>query len=94
MVVAARFASSLAFGGLWLALGRAPALLLVALSLAAVLPVAAWLLRPAAASPDSPDGAPGAADGTSPDATASSVAPPDGAGPDGPAVPAQGKSGA
>jgi MFS family permease len=45
--VLARFASSVAFGGLWVAMGPHNGLLLIAGLLAAVLPVAAWLLRPA-----------------------------------------------
>jgi hypothetical protein len=54
-VVLARFGSSLAFGSLWAALGRAPALLIVAAGLAAAIPLAAWLLRDA----DRPDPAGG-----------------------------------
>jgi MFS family permease len=46
-VVVARFASSLGFAGLWLALGPAHALLLVAALLTVAIPVAVWLLRPA-----------------------------------------------
>jgi MFS family permease len=45
VVVLARFASSLAFGGLWVGTGRAPALLLFAGALALAIPAAAWLLR-------------------------------------------------
>jgi MFS family permease len=46
VVALARFASSLAFGSLWVTLGRAPALLVVGGLLAAAIPVAAVLLRP------------------------------------------------
>jgi len=45
--VLARFGSSVAFGGLWVALGPRTGLLLVAGLLAAALPLAAWLLWPA-----------------------------------------------
>lgn len=45
VVVLARFASSLAFGGLWVAVGRQPALLGFAGTLAVAIPAAAWLLR-------------------------------------------------
>jgi MFS family permease len=45
VVVAARFASSLMFGALWTFLGRAPALGVVAVSLAVALPAAVWLSR-------------------------------------------------
>jgi MFS family permease len=45
VVVLARFASSLAFGSLWLLLGSAHALYLVAGLLAAALALALWLLR-------------------------------------------------
>ena len=45
VVAVARFASSLAFGGIWLALGRAHALLLVAGLLAGAMLFAAWVLR-------------------------------------------------
>jgi MFS family permease len=47
VVALARFASSLAFGGLWITLGRGPALLGVAAALATAVPVAYWLLRSA-----------------------------------------------
>jgi len=47
VVAVARFGSSVAFGSLWVAVGRGPALLLLAALLAAALPVAAWLLGPA-----------------------------------------------
>jgi MFS family permease len=47
VVALARFASSLAFGSLWIALGRGPALLGVAAALATAVPVAYWLLRSA-----------------------------------------------
>ncbi|MEN3305811.1 MAG: hypothetical protein V7603_2013 [Micromonosporaceae bacterium] len=47
VVVLARFASSVAFGSLWVTLGPAHGLLLVAGLLTAAVPVAAWLLRPA-----------------------------------------------
>jgi MFS family permease len=46
VVALARFASSLAFGSLWITVGRAHALLVVAAVLAAAVPVAWWLLRP------------------------------------------------
>ena len=46
VVTVARFASSLAFGGLWVVTGRSQALLLVAALLAAAIPVAGWLTRP------------------------------------------------
>jgi MFS family permease len=45
--VLARFGSSLAFGGLWVAMGPRNGLLLVGGLLFAALPVAAWLLWPA-----------------------------------------------
>jgi len=45
VVVLARFASSLAFGGLWVVTGRSQALLLVAALLAGAVPVAGWLTR-------------------------------------------------
>jgi MFS family permease len=45
VVALARFTSSVAFGSLWLAVGRGHALLVVAAVLAGALPVAAWLLR-------------------------------------------------
>lgn len=45
--VFARFASSVAFGGLWVAMGPRNGLFLVAGLLAAALPVAAWLVWPA-----------------------------------------------
>ena len=45
VVVLARFASSLAFGGLWVGIGRQPALLLFTGALALAIPTAAWLLR-------------------------------------------------
>jgi MFS family permease len=45
VVVLARFASSLAFGSLWVTLGPSRGLLLVAGLLTAAVPVAAWLLR-------------------------------------------------
>jgi MFS family permease len=47
VVALARFASSVAFGSLWVALGPRHGLLLVAGLLTAAVPVAAWLLRPA-----------------------------------------------
>lgn len=47
VVALARFTSSVGFGSLWLLLGPQRALLLVAALLAAVLPVAFWLLRAA-----------------------------------------------
>jgi hypothetical protein len=47
VVAVARFASSVAFGALWAAIGRSPALILVSVLLAAAIPVAGWLLRPA-----------------------------------------------
>jgi MFS family permease len=46
-VAIARFASSVAFGGLWVVVGPRHGLLLMAALLAAALPVAAWLLRDA-----------------------------------------------
>ncbi len=46
VVAVARFASSIAFGALWVVAGRGPALLVMAALLAAGIPVAAWLLRP------------------------------------------------
>jgi MFS family permease len=49
VVALARFVSSLAFGTLWVALGRTPALLVVAGLLTAAVPAAAVLLRPVAA---------------------------------------------
>ncbi len=71
VVAVARFGSSVAFGALWLAIGRSPALILEAALLAAAVPVAAWLLRPTgdpthaadAGSPSVPAPAPGAAVG-------------------------------
>lgn len=45
VVVLARFASSVAFGGLWTWIGPERALLLAAAALVVTLPVAAWLLR-------------------------------------------------
>lgn len=45
VVAAARFASSLAFGSLWLWLGRGPAVYAVAAALVVAVPVAWWLLR-------------------------------------------------
>lgn len=45
--VLARFASSVAFGTLWVTIGPAHALLLVAALLAVAVPTALWLLRPA-----------------------------------------------
>ncbi|WP_433083964.1 MFS transporter [Dactylosporangium sp. CA-052675] len=51
VVVLARFASSLAFGSLWLLLGSSHALYLVAGLLTVTLAVAVWLLRGAAAAP-------------------------------------------
>src|SRR5207248_2873571 len=45
--VLARFGSSVAFGGLWVASGPRNGLLVVAGLLAGALPLAAWLLRPA-----------------------------------------------
>jgi MFS family permease len=45
VVAAARFASSLAFGSLWLWLGRGPAVYAVAAALVVVVPLAWWLLR-------------------------------------------------
>jgi MFS family permease len=45
VVAATRFASSVAFGVLWVAIGRGPALLVMAILLAAAVPVAWWLLR-------------------------------------------------
>jgi MFS family permease len=47
VVALARFASSLAFGSLWITVGRGPALLVVAALLAAAVPVAYLLLRAA-----------------------------------------------
>jgi MFS family permease len=47
VVALARFASAIGFGSLWVLIGRGDALLLVAGLLAAALPVAWWLLRPA-----------------------------------------------
>jgi MFS family permease len=47
VVAVARFASSVAFGSLWVTLGPSAGLLLVAVLLTAAVPVAAWLLRPA-----------------------------------------------
>ncbi|MDT5036893.1 MAG: hypothetical protein QOE03_2078 [Micromonosporaceae bacterium] len=47
VVALARFSSSLAFGSLWITVGRGPALLVVALLLAAAVPVAYRLLRAA-----------------------------------------------
>jgi MFS family permease len=44
VVVIARFISSVAFGALWVAMGRGHALLLVGALLAAAIPLAAWLL--------------------------------------------------
>ncbi|MFI5496971.1 MFS transporter [Actinoplanes sp. NPDC051859] len=46
VVALTRFAAAIGFGGLWVLIGRADALLLVAALLAAALPVAWWLLRP------------------------------------------------
>ncbi len=46
VVALARFVSSLAFGSLWVALGRTPALLVVAALLTAAVPAMAVLLRP------------------------------------------------
>jgi MFS family permease len=48
VVALARFVSAIAFGSLWVLIGRGNALLLVAALLVAALPVAWWLLRPAA----------------------------------------------
>ncbi|WP_328853409.1 MFS transporter [Micromonospora globbae] len=45
VVVLARFASSVAFGALWVAAGRQPALLGFAVALALAIPAAGWLLR-------------------------------------------------
>jgi MFS family permease len=45
VVAIARFAASVVFGALWATIGRPPALLLVAVLLAAAVPVAGWLLR-------------------------------------------------
>ncbi|MEU3454311.1 MFS transporter [Micromonospora sp. NPDC006766] len=45
VVALARFVSSLAFGSLWIVVGRGQALLVVAGLLTAAVPVAAWLLR-------------------------------------------------
>jgi MFS family permease len=45
VVAAARFASSLAFGSLWLWLGRGPAVYAVAAALVVAVPLAWWLLR-------------------------------------------------
>lgn len=45
VVVLARFASSLLFGGLWTLVGATTALLSTAVVLLAVIPLAAWLLR-------------------------------------------------
>ncbi|SCG59169.1 Major Facilitator Superfamily protein [Micromonospora echinaurantiaca] len=45
VVVLARFASSVAFGALWVAAGRQPALLGFAVALAVAIPAAGWLLR-------------------------------------------------
>jgi MFS family permease len=45
VVVLARFAASIAFGGLWAILGPRTALLSMAVVLFAALPVAGWLLR-------------------------------------------------
>jgi MFS family permease len=45
VVVLARFASSVAFGGLWALVGPRAALLLAAAVLAAAIPAAGWLLR-------------------------------------------------
>ncbi|WP_436531160.1 MFS transporter [Actinoplanes sp. HUAS TT8] len=47
VVVLARFASSLAFGGLWTLIGAQSALLTMAAVLAVAIPAAAWLLRSA-----------------------------------------------
>jgi predicted MFS family arabinose efflux permease len=47
VVALARFASSLAFGSLWITVGRGDALLVVAALLAVAVPLAFWLLRPA-----------------------------------------------
>jgi hypothetical protein len=47
VVALARFASSVAFGSLWVTVGPQQALLLMAALLAAAVPVAAWLLRSA-----------------------------------------------
>jgi MFS family permease len=44
VVVIARFISSVAFGALWVAMGRGHPLLLVGALLAAAIPLAAWLL--------------------------------------------------
>jgi MFS family permease len=60
VVAVARFASSLAFGSLWIVAGPAHALLLLGVLLAAAVPVAYRLLRPADA--PSPAGPPLAAD--------------------------------
>jgi MFS family permease len=46
VVALARFVSAIAFGSLWVLIGRGDALLLVATLLVAALPVAWWLLRP------------------------------------------------
>jgi MFS family permease len=47
VVALTRFTSAVAFGGLWMLIGPGRALLLLAALLAAALPVAWWLLRPA-----------------------------------------------
>ncbi|HEX6869679.1 MAG TPA: MFS transporter [Micromonosporaceae bacterium] len=47
VVALARFGSSVAFGAIWYTIGRTPALLIMAVALAAALPFVAWLLRPA-----------------------------------------------
>ena len=46
VVVVARFASSLLFGGIWVVIGRGPALFAAAGALAVMLTAATWLLWP------------------------------------------------
>jgi MFS family permease len=59
VVALSRFASSVAFGAVWATLGRGSALVYAAVALAAVLPIAVWLVRPVdrAPVPTQPEGA-------------------------------------
>jgi MFS family permease len=54
VVALARFGASMAFGALWVTVGRSPALLVFAAVLTLVIPLAAWLLRVAGTHAGSP----------------------------------------
>ena len=72
VVALARFAASFGFGALWFNLGT-PALLIVGLALALVLPVAAWLLLPTDRDSPSPSPQPPAPRSPSPSSPSSEI---------------------